>query len=549
MAMSNYLKIIFVLILMQSSRSAYADKYPRNYNIDILNYAFELVLSDTTDEIKGTASITILFKKDDIKKFRLDFVNKTSERKGKGMQIESIMLDGKIVGYTHLSDEVFIQLPMSSLSGSKLVFVIRYHGIPADGLKIGPTKYGDRSFFSENWANKARHWLPCIDHPYDKATSEFIVKAPFHYKVISNGLLLEETNVDAANRLTHWKQSVPVSCWLFVLGAADFAVQHVGEVYGKSIQTWVYPKDRDAGFYDFAEPTKRVIEFFSGYIGPYAYEKIANISATIQGGMETSSAIFYGEKLVTGQRSKSIRNVVIHEIAHQWFGNAITETTWNDAWLSEGFATFFTQLFIEHAYGHDEYVQGLLNSKKSIYKYYASDPGYSIIADRSAEDGPVTNVITYQKGAWFLHMLKDMVGDEIFQKGIRSYYSHFMNSNATTDDFLHEMEEASGKSLKAFFNQWLYHSENLMIKGSWKYDNVKKQVLVKLDQSQTKKYLFDVPVEIGIYSPGSFLPEISKYRMNTKLTEFLIPVNVKPEKVIFDPRTVLLANVEFGEEK
>jgi aminopeptidase N len=264
--------------------------------------------------------------------------------------------------------------------------------------------------------------------------------------------------------------------------------------------------------------------------------------------MENSSAIFYAENLVTGKRTETIRNVVIHELAHQWFGDAVTESTWDDVWLSEGFATFFTLLFIEHAYGYDEYIKGLLNSKKTVYAYYAKDPNYSVIADRSAEDGPVTNVITYQKGAWFLHMLRHLIGDENFQKGIRSYYSHFINSNATTNDFLHEMEEASGKNLKAFFNQWLYRSENLMIKGSWKYDSVKKQVIVKLDQSQTKKYLFDVPVEIGIYGVKTLVPEISTFRMNTKQAEFIIPVNARPEKVVFDPKTVLLAMVEFNEE-
>ena len=548
--MANYFKFLFVLIFLHASRSAYADKYPRNYNIDIIHYAFELVLSDTTDEIKGTASITILFKKEDIKEFRLDFINKTEERKDKGMDIESIMLDGKVVSYTHNNDEVFIELPYHTSAGSRLIFIIRYHGIPADGLRIGPTKYGDRSFFSESWPNKTRHWLPCIDHPYDKATSEFIIKAPSHYQVISNGLKLEETNLDLTTRLTHWKQSVPVSCWLFVLGVADFAVQYTGEVYGKSIQTWVYPKDRDAGFYDFAEPTKHVIEFFSEYAGPYAYEKIANVSATSHGGMETASAIFYTEKLVTGKRTEGIRNVVIHELAHQWFGNAVTESTWDDVWLSEGFATFFTLLFIEHAYGHDEYISGLLNAKKMVYAYYAKDPDYSIIADRSAEEGPVTLYdITYQKGAWFLHMLRDLVGNENFQNGIRSYYKRFMNSNATTDDFLFEMEKASGKDLKAFFKQWLYRSENMVVKGTWKYDDIKKQVIIKLDQSQRKDYVFDVPIEIGIEKSGSLIPEISRFRMNTKLAQFIIPVDTKPEKVIFDPRNVLLALAEFGEKK
>ena len=546
---NNFKCLTFLLIFLQLSRAVYADNYPRNYNIDVFHYSFEITLSDKTDEIEGNASITILFKKNNIRQVRLDFANETAERNGRGMLVDSITLNGEALHYTHTNDELFIQLPNGSIEGTKLVFVIRYHGTPADGLRIGPTKYGDRSFFSENWPNKTRHWLPCIDHPYDKATSEFIVKAPSHYKVISNGLLVEESNIDSATRLTHWKQSVPISCWLYVLGAADFAVQYVGHVYGKSIQTWVYPKDRDAGFYDFAVPTKSVIEFFSEYIGPYVYEKIANIQATSHGGMETASAIFYTENLVTGKRTDGTRNVIIHELAHQWFGNSLTESTWDDAWLSEGFATFFTLLYREHTYGHDDYIKGLLNAKKMVYAYYEKDPHYSIVADRSAEKGPVTSAITYQKGAWFLHMLRDSIGNENFHKGIQSYYSHFMNSNATTNDFLHEMEQASGKDLKAFFDQWLYHSENLIVKGSWKYDPAKKQVIVKFAQSQKTNYVFDVPVEIGIYQTGSPVPKISKFRMNSKIAQFAIPVDTRPEKVVFDPRTVLLAMVDFSERK
>lgn len=548
--MINNLKyLFFLLFFLQVSVIAHADHYPRNYNIDVLHYSFHLILSDTTDEIKGTASITVLFKKDGIQQLRLDLVNKNVDRKGKGMEIESILLNEKMLSYTHANDVVFIKMPKPSVSGSEMIFVIYYHGIPANGLRIGPTKYGQRSFFSENWPNLARHWLPCVDHPYDKATSEFTVIAPSHYKVISNGLLLEESNLDSATRLTHWKQSVPISCWLFVLGVADFAVKYVGEVYGKSIQTWVYPKDRDAGFYDFALPTKSVIEFFSDYIGPYVYEKIANIEATSHGGMETASAIFYTENLLTGKRTEGLRNVVTHELAHQWFGNCVTESTWDDVWLSEGFATFFTLMYREHMYGHDDYVQGLLKSKKMIYDYSAKDPDFSVIANRSPEDGPVTSAITYQKGAWFLHMLRDSIGNEDFQKGIQSYYRHFMNSNASTEDFLHEMEQVSGKVLKAFFDQWLYHSENLMINGNWKYDSVKKQVIIKLEQSQKTNYVFDVPIEMGIYQTGSPVPKISKFRMNSKNTQFTISVDSKPEKVVVDPRTVLLAMVEFGKAK
>lgn len=548
----HYTRLIFVSLFLQLANSfaAYADKYPFNHNIDVLHYAFDLVLSDSTDEITGTASITMLFKKEGIKQVRLDLINKTIERKGKGMEIESIMLEGKTLTYSHTNNEVFIQLPNPSSQNSTLIFFIKYHGIPADGLRIGPTKYGDRSFFSENWPNTARHWLPTVDHPYDKATSEFIVKAPVHYQVISNGLLIEETNVNATTRLTHWKQSVPVSCWLFVLGVADFAVQYAGEVYGKSIQSWVYAKEREAGFYDFAEPTKQVIEYFSTYIGPYVYEKVANIASTCHGGMETSSAIFYNENLITGKRTTSIRNVVIHELAHQWFGNAVTETTWDDVWLSEGFATFFTLLFIENTYGHDEYIQELQKAKKMVFAYHEKDPAYAVISERSPEDRPVTVYdITYQKGAWVLHMLRNLTGEENFHKGIGAYYARFMNANATTGDFLQEMEKASGKDLKKFFDQWLYHSQNLVIKGNWKYSSAKKQLVIKLNQIPEKGYVFDVPVEIGIYQQGSLTPEIVTLTMKEEHTEYKIPVNVKPDKIVFDPNTVLLSVVDFSEKK
>lgn len=548
--MKKFVKSFFVaVVLLQFSASGYADEYPRNYNIDIIHYAFNLTLSDKTDDIKGMATVSFVCKKNNIRELRLDLANKTADRSGKGMEVDSVFLDGRSISFTHAKDELTLQLAGAALEGTSMVLVIYYHGIPADGMRIAPTKYGDRSFFSENWPNKTRHWLPTVDHPYDKATCEFIVTAPSHYKVISNGLLLEESNINAETRRTHWKQSVPISCWLFVLGVADFAVQYVDQVFGKSIQTWVYPKDRDAGFYDFGVPTKSAIQFFSDYVGPYAYEKLANVQATSHGGMETASSIFYAENLVNGKRTDGLKTVVVHEIAHQWFGNAVTESTWDDAWLSEGFATFFTLLYVEHAYGHDEFVNRLINSRKSVYTYYDKDPDFSVVADRTAEKVPVTNVITYQKGAWFLNMLRDSIGNENFQKGIQAYYKRFMNANATTRDFIYEMEKASGKDLQKFMDQWLYHSETPEINGSWKYNAAQKLVTVQLEQLPKKDFLFDMPVEIGVYQSGSPVPKITRLRFNSKSASFTIPADAQPDKVVFDPRTVLLARAKFEEVK
>ncbi|MFM7839334.1 MAG: M1 family metallopeptidase, partial [Chitinophagaceae bacterium] len=483
-------------------------------------------------------------RKSGLQQFRLDLVNRTAQRQGKGMVVEEIRLGDTKIDYTHQNDELIIHLPVASVEGKALTFRLKYHGVPFDGLRIGPTKYGDRSFFCENWPNKARHWLPTYDHPSDKATVEFIVKAPSHYKVISNGLLQEESDLGKQMKLTHWKQSVPVSCWLFVLGVAEFAVQYVDQFEGKSIQTWVYPQNREAGFYDFHEPTKKVLEFYTQYVGPYVYEKLANIQcASVSGGMETSSAIFYAENLVNGKRDERTRNVVIHEIAHQWFGNAVTESTWDDVWLSEGFATFFTLLFIEQAYGKEEYTKGLLKAKKTVFDLAAKMPDHSVVSPRSAEKEEVTTGLTYQKGAWVLHMLRNLVGEDAFQKGIRSYYARFMNANATTDDFRKEMELASGLDLFTFFQQWLYQPVNPSLQVSWKYNSRKKNLVVDIEQVQNGNIIFQAPVEMAYYQKGVTQPLLLKVALKGKKQRESFTVEGEVERVEVDPGNIFLGNI------
>jgi len=545
--MKQILSLLAFGFLFLSPFLAKADTYPINKNIDVKHYAFELSLSDNTNEIIGTAKVTVSFKQAGMQNFRLDLINKTNARQDKGMVVDGVHILNAPLNYTHQNDELIINLPTPSTLNQTITFTIQYHGVPFDGLRIGATKLGDRSFFNENWPNRGRHWLPIVDHPHDKATSEFIVKAPSHYKVVSNGLLLEESDLGNNLKLTHWKQSVPVSSWLFVLGVADFAVKYVDEFKGKSIQTWVYAKNREAGFYDFDEPTKKVLEFYSNYVGPYAYEKLANIQTpSVNGGMETSSAIFYGEDLVTGKRDERVRNVVIHEIAHQWFGNAVTETSWNDAWLSEGFATFFTLLFIENEYGKEEYNKGIAKAKKSVFDLSVKMPDFSIVSERTAEKEQVTSGITYQKGAWVLHMLRDLIGEKNFKKGIQNYYAKYFNANTNTDEFRIEMEKASGKDLKLFFKQWLYQPVNPTINANWKYDSITKKLNVQLHQAQS--FIFNVRVEIGYYKKGSITPTILMMNLKDKDQVFSFPLASSPEKLELDPRNVLLNDGKMNKE-
>lgn len=543
-AKSNTIAVLFSIIVLAAS--VYADTYPKNPKIDVVNYAFKIELSDQTDEISGEATIDVRFLADGLRELRLDLTNQSDALNGKGMRVGKVISNGDEIAFKHVGDALMITLPTASKANERRSFTVFYHGIPATGLKIANNKYGERTFFSDNWPDKGRHWLPIVDHPYDKAMCEFIVTAPNHYQVVSNGLKMEETDLPGGKRLTHWKQSVPIASWLYVLGVARFAVQYADEFDGKSIQSWVYHQDRDAGFFDYGGGlTKKVLSFYSDAVGPFSYEKLANIqSNSVSGGMEAASAILYSESSVVGDRNVRWRNVIIHEIAHQWFGNAVTEKDWDEVWLSEGFATYFTLLFIEHQYGRDAFVDGLRSSKKSVDAFYAKRPDYRLIHDNLKNMSDVTTSQIYQKGSWTLHMLRGVVGTENFWKGIRNYYRKYRDSNATVEDFRREMEEASGKDLKDFFDQWLFKPGTLKYRGNWRFADGK--VTVNLDQVQTDGSFFKMPVEIGVYYPGQAKPQIEVVNADARSNTFSFKVTGEPEKVTLDPNMWILMDSEFG---
>ena len=521
-----------------------ADTYPKNLRVDVINYRFALDLQDQNDRISGTADVDLRFVAEGETSLRFDLVNRDNVT-GRGMTVSAVSADGASLAFAHRDNALTITLPRRFEPGQRLRLQIAYSGEPASGLKIANNKHGDRTFFSDNWPDKARHWLPTVDHPYDKATSEMVVTAPAHYQVVSNGLLVEETDLPGGRRRTHWRQSVPIAPWLYVLGVARFAVQHVDTFQGKSIQTWVYAQDRDAGFYDFAVPTRDVLEFYSDQVGPFSYEKLANVqSNSVSGGMEAASAIFYSEGSVTGDRSVRWRNVVIHEIAHQWFGNAVTESDWDDVWLSEGFATYFTLLYIEHAHGRDEFLSGLEASRQRVIEFDQQRPDYRVVHDNLNDMSQVTTGQIYQKGAWILHMLRGMIGDEAFWSGIRSYYRAHQDGHATTADFRGEMERASGRDLRLFFDQWLTRGGLVRLDGDWSYRADTGTLAVRLTQRDRAR-TFAMPLQVGVYTAGSTTPTVTTVPLSEASHEFQIAVGQRPDRVVLDPNHFVLMESDF----
>jgi aminopeptidase N len=531
-----------------TASAAYADTYPRQVGVDVLHYVFTLDLQDAHDRIAGSAAIEILFTRDGVTALRFDLVNR-DRATGKGMTVDGVTANGATLAHEHRDDVLTVTLPRPSTQGQRLRVEVTYAGEPALGLKIADNKYGDRTFFSDNWPNRARHWLPTVDHPYDKATAEMVVTAPAHYQVVSNGLLIEQTDLPGSRRRTHWRQSVPIAPWLYVLGVARFAVQHVDTFQGKAIQTWVYAQDRDKGFYDFAVPTRAALEFYADKVGPFAYEKLANVqSNSVSGGMEAASAIFYSESSVVGDRNERWRNVVIHEIAHQWFGNAITESDWDDVWLSEGFATYFTLLFIEHQYGRDEFLRGLASSRERILAFDKEQPDYRVVHDNLDDMSKVTTGQIYQKGAWILHMLRGVIGDEAFWSGIRSYYQAHMNGHATTADFRGAMEQASGRELRQFFDQWLTRGGLVRLSGDWQHDVRTGVVTIRLSQADPSR-TFAMPIQVAVYQAGNSVPTISAIEVSGATQEFRLASPARPERVVLDPNHLVLMEAQVTERR
>jgi aminopeptidase N len=324
------------------------------------------------------------------------------------MAVDSVVFSGCGIEWLHKEDEILVTPAKVLSKGSGGILKIVYHGIPADGLIISENKYKNRSFFSDNWPNRASNYIPCVDHPYDKASVDFIIIAPSHYEVVASGYLVEESHLQGDMKLTHWKEDVPLATKVMAFGAADFDVRLAGTAGSIPVWTYVFKENRQEGFYDYAVAVEPV-RFYNELIGPYSYEKLANVqSKTIFGGLENAGCIFYSENSVTGKGKDE--GLIAHEVAHQWFGNSVTESNWHHIWLSEGFATYLTSVYMEKTYGRERLAAEMKTDRDQVIRFYLRSPQPVI-------DTTITNLMrllspnSYQKGAWVLHMLRHKLGD------------------------------------------------------------------------------------------------------------------------------------------
>lgn len=486
------LRILFYALFINCSLQAQQPFTPAHP--DVQHYEFQIAVSDSSDRIEGTATIQCLIVTPGN---QLTFDLTGPRRNGHGMLVKSVNGGSEPLEFKQENDRLSIYFKKPLRKEEKTSIRIAYEGIPDDGLIIARNKFGDRGFFADNWPNRAHNWIPCIDHPADKAMVDFIIKAPSHYQVVANGIQVEETVTDPSTRLTHYRETVPLACKVMAIGISDFAVQYAGSVNCIPVYSWVYPQEKKQGFFDYAQATE-ILPYYIDHIGPYAYEKLANVeSKTRFGGLENANTIFYNEKSITGTRRSE--SLLAHEIAHQWFGNMVTEKDWPHLWLSEGFASYMTILYLQNKYGDDTARFLLKKDRLTVIGYAHSHP--APVVDTTVTDYmQLLNPNSYQKGSWVLHMIRQQCGDSLFWSSIRAFYKRYAGLNADTRDFQHILEEQTGRSWQYFFDQWLYRKD-LPVLHIRSKQNAGGSGL-ELSISQLQDYIFHFPLCIEAVSPS-----------------------------------------------
>src|SRR5438552_757137 len=335
-----------------------ADAQRRERTVDTwkpVHYEVSISFNDQLSEISSAKTeIALQVLKANLAKIDLDFGE---------LPIDSVSVSDQPARFDRAPDLLNVFLPQGAKENDRVNIVVNYHGRPKDGLIFANDRDSSPSVTGDNWPNRVHQWIPCLDHPSAKATVAFTVSAPQREIVVANGRFVNLTG-NAATSTWRYEEAKPIPAYCMVIAVNEGA--KLNTVYQMvSLSYYIPQKDRSYAPKGFS-PASSAVSFFSQTIAPYPYEKLALIiGATRFGGMENSSAIVFTSTLFDLRANEKtsarfgipmrIEEVVAHEIAHQWFGDSVTESTWADLWLSEGFATYFAGLFVEKYDGEDAF--------------------------------------------------------------------------------------------------------------------------------------------------------------------------------------------------
>ncbi|HMY83332.1 MAG: T9SS type A sorting domain-containing protein [Saprospiraceae bacterium] len=506
---------------------------PLTENYDLKYYRFDWYIDPADYYIKGSATPYFEVLTNEFKEIYFDLSNQ--------LQVDSVLYHGLKINYSQPDQFVLkinfdVQIGIGTLDS----LTIYYRGVPPAGGfgSFIQSKHGDNIpviwTLSEPFG--AQDWWPCKNGLDDKIDSiDVFVTSPDQYRCASNGILVDEIRPGPGLMRAHWKHRHPIAAYLVAIAVTDYTVYtddvHLKDGTVMPMLNYVYPESLSKARKGTSDNV-RVLEFFDSLFVDYPFkkEKYGHAQFGWGGGMEHQTMSY-----VTGFDW----GLLAHELGHQWFGDHVTCGSWEDIWLNEGFATYLDGLsrerFFEPSYWY--------NWKFNLIKSITSRPDGSVwVANTDDVSRIFHSRLTYNKGAYLVHMLRWKLGDEIFFKSLRTYLNKKGGGFARVADLKGILEDVSGESLGEYFDDWFYGEGYPVYSVTWDSIHASpEQVLIRLDQttSHTSVDFFEMPVPIRLQGEGK---EMTVRLDNTSSGQvFTIEPGFKVEKVEFDPDLWLLA--------
>jgi aminopeptidase N len=517
--------------------------YAPDRPVAVAHVRLEVELDLVGKKVAGRSELTLSARRDQATAVDLHAVD---------MQIEAVTVDGQPVGSDYDGERLRVELGRSMGRGERFTLGVSYRCTPRRGLYfVGPDEqHPERGLqcWTQGQDEDSRAWWPCIDAPIEKATSELLCTAPRGLFVLSNGDLRSRQDLDGERTRWHYALDLPHSPYLVTLVCGPFAeVKERAPETGVDAYYFVPPGREDDARRSFGR-TPAMIDFFSRRIGmPYPQRRYSQIvvSDFIFGGMENTTATTLTDLALLDARAALDHDVdalVSHELAHQWWGDLLTCREWPEAWLNEGFATYFEYVWREHHKGRDEADVEILGDAES---YLAEAGKYQrpIVCRQYEEPIDLFDSHLYEKGGRVLHMLRHELGDEAFWRALSLYAERHVHKTVETRDLARAVEEASGRNLDRFFDQWVASSGHPELEGGWDWDPERGMGTLRLQQKQAGDKLYTFTTTVRFEVDGELRDEAITVRDRAHVSEFRLPS--KPTQVVLDPGDIILKSLTF----
>jgi aminopeptidase N len=518
----------------------------RSRSFDALHYLVKIALDLDRKSFEGATTVTLSSFRDGLEACVLD---------AEEFAVTSVVDEyGAPLRFEQSDKELKVVLLRPAKFGKIVTFTCKYNGRePRKGLQfVDETPENPRLVWSDSWPDNVHHWFPCFDYPNDKATSEIVATVKAGLKVASNGRLVGVFEDPAAGTVTyHWSQELPHSTYLIFLAAAPYVV--VRDSYRTlPVNYWVYPGDEAKARPTYGK-TPRMIAFFNEIFGyDYPWQKYDQISVPLGGGAESTSATAMTQRIMVAEEDEpdfSAIGIVSHELAHQWWGDLITLRSWGHAWMNESFGTYSDYLYFRHEKGDDEGAVNLQDKLAAYLREAKTRYIRPIVSDRYDRPEDMFDSHSYPKGALVLHMLRSILGDEIFFKTLGQFLHRYAFDAVDTADFIRSVKTVTGQNLDWFFDQWLFKPGHPVFDLRSEWDAARKVVRLKVAQVQDPANgvpVFRVPVTVKVVTAGKL--EAHRIWIREREETFEFPAETKPLLVRFDAANELIKEATFPKE-